>query len=158
MRSVENIPQGAEWRLRGKDWRDDMKWLTAQRAASGRVLRGPEVPAVAVRIYKASEQCRVCLMLNAAFVKAARLQPGDRLKIGIDGEIVGLMRSEDGNAISGGGFSLKRENKPRSKKDKSTPYVAFNEASFADVAAWAKPRLRQWIVMIDKGTHWESAE
>jgi hypothetical protein len=26
------------------------------------------------------------------------------------------------------------------------------------VIAWAKPRLRQWVVMIDKGTHWESAE
>jgi hypothetical protein len=135
-----------------------MEWLRPKRHATGRVNNGPKSPAVSVRIYRQDQQCRVCLMLNAAFVKAARLQPGDRLEIGIEDALIALRRSEDGNTISGGGFSTKRESKPRSGRDKSAPYVAFNEQSFPKVIAWAKPRLRQWVVMIDKGTHWESAE
>jgi hypothetical protein len=135
-----------------------MEWLRPKRHTAARVDSGPKTPAVAIRIYKQNRQSRVCLLLNSAFVKAARLQPGDRLEIGVEDALIALRRSEDGNTISGGGFSAKRESKPRVGRDKSAPYVAFNELSFPKVFAWAKPRLRQWVVMIDKGTHWESAE
>lgn len=134
-----------------------MKWLEASKIGSGQRLFGPSEPAIAVRVYNSErDHHRVCLMLNRAFIKAARLQPGDRLAVGIDGELIGLRRSDRGNAISGAGFSVSRTGKKSS--DKATPYVSFNERTFPDVGAWAKGRARTWILMIDKGTHWESVE
>ena len=139
--------------------RIEMKWLSAKTVGSGHRLFGPDKPAVAVRVYHSErDHHRVCLMLNAAFIKAARLQPGDRLRIGVDDGIIGLQRSDCGNAISGGGFSISRTTGKQSKADKATPYVSFNERTFPEVAAWAKSRARKWVMLTDKGTHWESTE
>jgi hypothetical protein len=134
-----------------------MKWLEASKVGTGQRLFGPDKPAIAVRVYHSErDHHRVCLMLNQAFIKAARLQPGDRLAVGIDGEVIGLRRSERGNAISGGGFSISRSGKKSS--DKATPYVSYNERTFPEVGEWAKSRARKWVFMTDKGTHWESIE
>ena len=97
--------------------------------------------------------------MNPAFVRANRLQPGDRIAIGIDDATgaIGLKRCSDGNAISGKGWSPTRDGKT-TKNSHATPYVSFSCTTYPGVDKWAKPKNGQWVLMRDKGTHWESAE
>jgi len=137
-----------------------MKWL--ERKAKNGVRHGvsPSVPAVGVRVYMHhKEGQRMCFYLNKAFIKAARLQPGDRLAIGVDEDLgtVGLQRNADGNAISGKGWSMTPQG-ISTKSSRATPFVNFGSNTFPDAFKWAESRHGRWIVMHDKGTHWESAE
>jgi hypothetical protein len=125
-----------------------MKWLTGAKNGSGRRLKSPDGPAVAVRVYVAHETSkRLTLMLNPAIVKAMNLQRGDRLAIGIEGSSrIFLVKHKDGNAISGNGFSEKRD---RSMKGggKSTPYVNYNLSTYPDLQPWADLFAKAWVPM-----------
>ena len=137
-----------------------MKWLEPKNKCGGRKISGPDAPAVGVRIYlHHKDGQRVCFLLNSAFIKASRLQPGDRLAIGIDEAlgVIGLKRSDRGNSISGNGWSVTREGKP-TKGNHATPYVSFGCKAYPGIDKWAEVRVGKWVVMHDKQTHWESTE
>ena len=133
-----------------------MTWLTGRGIGRGAKLRGPSVPAVGVRIYlHGKDGRRVVLMLNDAFVKECRLQPGDRLQIGMEANCIKLRRHPEGNAIVGRGFSESRDGKP-SKISKATPYVSYNETSFPQVVEWASAHKNNWVTLKDLGNRWLS--
>ena len=127
------------------------------------VTSEPQKPAVSVRIHKnrktkAGESERVCLVLNRAFVDAARLRKGDKLEACVDGNKLGLrLHSENGQAITGAEFSTPR---PASKsgKTKLNPYVGFMVVTWPKLGAWAESHDGKWVTLQDKGTHWESIE
>jgi hypothetical protein len=124
-----------------------MKWLTGAKNGSGRRLKSPEDPAVAVRVYLAHESSkRLTLMLNPAIVQAMSLQRGDRLMVGIAGLILALVKHKDGNAISGDGFSEKRDGSTKGG-GKSTPYVSYNLSTYPDLQQWADRWSGQWVHM-----------
>jgi hypothetical protein len=125
-----------------------MKWLTGAKGGTGRRLNYPDHPAVAVRIYlqhKTSQ--RVALLLSPLFVRALKLQPGDKLMIGVaENGSIGLVKHKDGNRISGKGFS---ETQPNSKSGdgKSTPYLSFNTSTYPELVEWATAHRNQWVAM-----------
>ncbi len=132
---------------------------------SGRrqVATEPKRPAVNVRIYKnrdtkAGAVSRVCLLLSRAFIDAAKLRKGDRLEACVSGGAIAVrLNAEYGVAISGAEFSQSRD-QSRTTRAKSTAYAAFGAAAWPDLKAWAETRSGAWVAMINKGTHWESAE
>ena len=137
-----------------------MEWLSGNNRVTGRASDAPLHPAVKVKIYMHHKDGqRVDLSLNAALVKQMRLQPGDRLAIGIDTATgtIGLRRSQTGRAISGNGFSIKRDGTSE-KGGHSTPHVSFGCKAFPGIYEWALPLVKQWIPMRDRGAFFESTD
>ncbi len=123
-----------------------MKWLTGIRRGRKKSATTPDVPAVAVRVFFARPgRPRAVLQFNEALIKAAQWQPGDKVMIGVDERLdcVGLVRSDEGHAISGGTFSRPRTGKL--KDGKNRPYTAWDGSSFPEVLEWATPRKGNWV-------------
>ena len=123
-----------------------MKWLTGTRPGRKVSSTTPGFPAIAVRVYlEKPNSPRAVLQFNEALLKSAQWQPGDRLMIGVDERLdcIGLVRSDEGHAISGGTFSRPRTGKP--KDGKNRPYAAWNGASFPEVVKWAAQRKGNWV-------------
>lgn len=136
-------------------------WANQRRTNRRSPTTEPARPAIGVRIYKNRNTKdgsvnRVCLLLNQAFVDAARLRKGDRLTACVCEGMIGIrLNAEDGVAISGAAFSSSRE-KGRSTKAKITPYAAFSASAWPELMEWAAGRCGTWVILADMGDHWQS--
>ena len=137
-------------------------WIDQRRTTRRSPTAEPSQPAIGVRIYKNRNTKdgsvnRVCLLLNKAFIEAARLRKGDRLSAcAYSGVMAVKLDVKKGVAISGAAFSASREN-GRPTKAKITPYAAFSASAWPELMEWAADRCGTWVAVYYTGEHWESA-